>query len=303
MNKVKLFLSVLLLCACSTGAWAQYYVDLGGELGSEIKIRIYSAENDNYYLYEDGLSLHSYFPGYEKKITYLGWEDKLYCQAMLAQDPVLYKHLETHDYIFTLKKEGEGPNGEPMYSIYSDGTEYLDYSGGYLTDASCLAFTEEGDIANRDYLLASYARYTFTKEKMGDYSLFVFESAYNEEGALDFMIRTVAGGGIMRMSNGVPVVTRTLPGEGGGTIFVAELVPDDDPEGGNPNSVEAVSGTGIWTSGSTLHINAPSPVAVYIYSVNGSLIKTLPVGTASTVLPQGAYIVKAGAATSKVVVR
>ncbi|MDR1746623.1 MAG: hypothetical protein LBR49_05060, partial [Tannerella sp.] len=143
MSKVKVFFIVLLLCACSAGAWAQYYADMSRFEG---KIRIKRASNPNEYLYEDGLSEHSYIPGYEKQITYLGLEDKIFCQYLLFEDPVVNKHHETHDYIFTLKKEGEGPNGEPMYSIYSDGTEYLDYSGGYLTDATSLAFTEEGFI-------------------------------------------------------------------------------------------------------------------------------------------------------------
>jgi hypothetical protein len=275
-----------MFCACSVGAWAQEFVDLGFE--GKIRLRFANSLYD--YLYEDGLSRYSYIPGYEKHITYLGMENKMECENYLAQDPVIYKHHETHDYIFTLKKEGESATGAPLYSIYSDGTEYLDYSGGYLTDATGLAFTEEHTVVpetGQYYMIWAQARWTFKKEKMGDYSLLAFQKV--DDG---FVIKSAAGGYI-GLGYEVPVVTSSLQDA---QHFVVEQVSD-------PHSIEAVADASIWTSGNTLYINAPSPVATYIYSVNGALVKTLAAGTASTTLPQGTYIVKTGATTAKVIVQ
>ena len=67
----------------------------------------------------------------------------------------------------------------------------------------------------------------------------------------------------------------------------------------------APSAMRIYTSAGRLYLSLPTSAAIHIYTVSGTLLRTFtaPAGESSVALPQGVYVVKAGAKTEKVVVQ
>ena len=61
----------------------------------------------------------------------------------------------------------------------------------------------------------------------------------------------------------------------------------------------------IYTADGRLYLTLPNAASVRIYNLNGTLVRTFnaPAGETSVTLPQGVYVVKAGAKTEKVVVQ
>ena len=61
----------------------------------------------------------------------------------------------------------------------------------------------------------------------------------------------------------------------------------------------------IYTADGRLYLTLPNAASVRIYNLNGTLVRTFnaPAGETSLALPQGVYVVKAGAKTEKVVVQ
>jgi hypothetical protein len=81
----------------------------------------------------------------------------------------------------------------------------------------------------------------------------------------------------------------------------AITLPVERPGVGNA-CVDAIR---VWGFGSNLHVNAPHPLTLYIYTSSGTLHREQSVSAGQTILslPPGAYLVKAGATVGKVVIR
>jgi len=167
------------------------------DFGDEIYVRIASLNSLIYqssYLYEDGTS---FFSSNTKGISYLG----------------LYNTYEYPDMkdVFKLTKVGES-DGKILYTIYSEGEGTGNGGGGYLTDATDLAFNSDRSVKNRDYVWENRARLSFESEP-NDNSVFAFRRV--ELGTDDFMIETATSISIgyyrsfVGIFNGVPVVVQT----------------------------------------------------------------------------------------------
>ena len=113
--------------------------------------------------------------------------------------------------VFKLTKVGES-DGKILYTIYSDGEGTGNGGGGYLTDATDLAFNSDRSVKNPAYVLGNYARLSFEPEQSAN-SVFAFRRI--ESGTDDFVIETATSisfgnyGSFVRMNNGVPLVMDT----------------------------------------------------------------------------------------------
>lgn len=81
------------------------------------------------------------------------------------------------------------------------------------------------------------------------------------------------------------------------TVTIEGIVKD------NPTSLDEVGGElKVWGRGGILHISTPTEAEAYIFRFTGQPVKTIRVsGEAQVNLPQGAYIVKVGGKTFKVI--
>ena len=162
------------------------------DFGDDKYVRIYLLTNPAEYLYEDGSSSNSYNT---KGITYLGSYNR-------------YQFPNIKD-VFKLKKVGVSGD-KILYTIYSEGEGNGLGGGGYLTDATHMAFNSNGTHKNPDYIYqTSWARLSFEKTQSSN-SSFAFRRI--ERGSTDFVIETASGdsnaGSYIKIQNAVPVISR-----------------------------------------------------------------------------------------------
>ncbi|MDR1813960.1 MAG: T9SS type A sorting domain-containing protein [Tannerella sp.] len=193
--KLKNLLSIIILSASALSGVAQegaVYLDF--EKGS---VLISRAFNNNEFLYPDNVSAASY--GYGP--TYLGSMNAL-------QYPYYSKTFEI--------KKVDAENHK--YTIVSEGfSSPVPFSGGYLTDATYLAFPSEG---KRDGLYmweSGFARLVFLDEP-NENSVFAFRQV--ERGTNDFVLETANG--FIKIRNGVPIITNSIEDAEIFTMFKAE---------------------------------------------------------------------------------
>jgi hypothetical protein len=77
------------------------------------------------------------------------------------------------------------------------------------------------------------------------------------------------------------------------------------PNSLTPSATETIAGAAIWSYGSNLYVRTPQPVALYVYTVAGTLYRqqTLPAGETAIPLPQGIYFVQTGKTVKKILIR
>jgi hypothetical protein len=67
---------------------------------------------------------------------------------------------------------------------------------------------------------------------------------------------------------------------------------------------EVVAAAGVWSAGSSLHIRTAQPATLNVYTLSGALLRRqmLPAGETAVPLPQGAYVVKVGNVSKKLLI-
>ena len=181
--------------------YSSKYIDFGDEK----YVRISTINGNGEYLFEDGSSSASYN---SKGITYLG-----------VYNMFQYPNIKN---VFKLKKIGV--SGEKtLYTIYSEGEGNGLGGGGYLTDATNLAFNSNRTPKNPDYIwMTDWARLSFEKTQSNN-SSFAFLRA--ENGSSDFVIETASSNSntrdYIRFYNGVAIIARLSDGNfpSGAAIF------------------------------------------------------------------------------------
>jgi len=194
--KLKTFLFITSLCICSTLSWGQTTLNSGYlDFGDEQYVRIYMIDAPSYLLFEDD-GTYAANSSNTKGITYLGY----------------YGRNQYPDMQDMFKLEKVGVSGDKiLYTIYSEGEGGGSGSGGgYLTDATNLAFNSDGSVKNPDYLWQNWVRLSFEAEPSNN-SYFAFSRIV--AGSSDFVIETSSSDNFTRshvkIQNGIPVISRS----------------------------------------------------------------------------------------------
>jgi|GEM_PF-3144705 len=228
------------------------------DFGNEKSVRITRTNNPGVdYLYEDGTSRNSVNT---KGITYLG----------------LYNRYDLSNVkdVFKLKKVGISGD-KILYTLYSNGEGTGNGGGGYLTDATDLAFDSNGSVKDADYIWNSkWVRLSFEKVQNAN-SVFAFRRIQLNDNS-DFLIETATGGYIC-INNNCLVVAKMLYSDAllSADIFAMEEAPVSTSGWFNtPTGNEKVSSglSDAWLQSGALHVTGSVAEDVTIFSLSGNLL-------------------------------